>query len=110
MLRNRAGDKAMTMGYSVDELPYLNLWKNTGAAEDAYVTGLEPATGYAANRSLERAGGRVPTLSPGETRQISLDFTLLDNTADVARAATAIEAIRAGRGTTMNPETIKPAP
>ncbi|MCR6476918.1 aldose 1-epimerase family protein [Variovorax sp. ZS18.2.2] len=109
MLRNRAGDKAMTMGYSVDELPYLNLWKNTGAAEDAYVTGLEPATGYAANRSLERAGGRVPTLAPGETRRISLDFSLLDNTADVARAGTAIEAIRSGRGTTMNPETIKPA-
>lgn len=109
MLRNRAGDKAMTMAYSVDELPYLNLWKNTGAAEDAYVTGLEPATGYAANRSLERAGGRVPTLSPGETRHISLDFTLLDNAGDVARAAAAIEAIRSGRGTTMNPETIKPA-
>lgn len=110
MLRNRSGDKAMTMAYSVDELPYLNLWKNTGAAQDAYVTGLEPATGYAANRSVERAARRVPTLAPGETRRISLDFALLNNAAEVTKATTAIEALQAGRQTTVNPETIKPAP
>jgi hypothetical protein len=109
MLRNRPANKAVTISYDVDELPYLNLWKNTGAAEDAYVTGLEPATGYAANRSVERAGGRVRTLAPGETRQIRLDFALLDSAADVAKAAAAIEGIQAGRGTTANPETIKPA-
>lgn len=108
MLRNRAGDKAMTMAYSVNELPYLNLWKNTGAAADAYVTGLEPATGYAANRSVERTAGRVPTLAPGETRRISLDFALLNSKVDIAKAAAAIEAIQSGRQTTMNPETIKP--
>ncbi|WP_157773879.1 aldose 1-epimerase family protein [Variovorax atrisoli] len=109
MLRNRAGNKAVAMSYSVDELPYLNLWKNTGASEDAYVTGLEPATGYPANRSVERAAGRVPTLQPGERRKFSLDFAILRTAAEVSRHTEAIEKIRAGREVSVNLETIKPA-
>ena len=108
MLHNAAANKGVTMTYSLDELPYFNLWKNTGAAEDAYVTGLEPATGYPANRSIERAAGRVPQLQPGQSRRMSIEFALLDNAPAVAAATAQIEALAAGRPPRVNHDTIKP--
>jgi hypothetical protein len=108
MLHNRARDKAVTLSYALDELPFLTLWKNTGAAGEAYVTGLEPGTSYPANRSIERKGGRVPVLGPGESRTFTIDFVILDSTAAVSDAIAAIETLRRGRPTTLNPQTIKP--
>ncbi|MHC4628786.1 MAG: aldose 1-epimerase family protein, partial [Planctomycetota bacterium] len=60
LLRNAAGDKAVSMTYSIKELPFFTLWKNPAADEDGYVTGLEPGTGFPRNRSFEREFGRVP--------------------------------------------------
>jgi len=108
MLRNAAGDKAVTLTYPLSSLPYLSLWKNTGAKGEAYVTGLEPATGYAANRSLERKAGRVPVLQPGASRDFRIDFAILDNKTAVERAGAAIKAIQSDRPTALNMETIKP--
>ena len=54
--------------------PLLTVWKNTAAAEDGYVTGLEPATGYPFNRKVERKFGRVPKLAPGQSRSFTLDY------------------------------------
>ena len=42
-----------------------------------YVTGLEPATGYATTRAVERKYGRVPTLGPGESRTFHLEYEVL---------------------------------
>jgi len=70
--------------------------------------GAEARPGLRGQPKRERTAGRVPTLAPGETRRISLDFTLLNSKVDIAKAAAAIEAIQSGRRTTMNPETIKP--
>ena len=89
-------------------MPFLTLWKNTGAAGEAYVTGVEPGTSYPANRSIERKAGRVPTLGPGETRTFTIDFAVLEGEAAVAEALATIEELRAGRPATLNPETIKP--
>ena len=41
MLQNAAGDRAVSMSFSVDQLPYVTLWKNTNAREEGYVTGIE---------------------------------------------------------------------
>jgi len=108
MLRNAAGDKAVSMNYSVDQLPYFTLWKNTTAVEEGYVTGLEPGTGFPANRSIERQAGRVPKLKPNETRKFAIDFGILVNKQGVEKAAAQISKLQAGRQTKINPQPIKP--
>src|SRR5262249_55610 len=45
--------------------PCFTVWKNTGAAEEGYVTGLEPATNFPNFKAFERRQGRVRTLPPG---------------------------------------------
>ena len=75
-LKNKAGDAAASISWSTKQLPYLTIWKNTAAAEDGYVTGLEPATGFPFNRKVEREFGRVPQLKPGQTRKFSLDYSI----------------------------------
>jgi hypothetical protein len=108
MLRNAEGNKAVTLTYSLAELPYVTLWKNTGARGEAYVTGLEPGTSFPANRSVERKAGRVPVLQPGAARQFRVDFGILDDKASVETAEAAIKEIQDSRTTLFNPDTIKP--
>ena len=77
VLMNSAGDAGASLTWKVRELPYLTIWKNTAAEEDGYVTGIEPATGYPFNRSVERDAGRLPVLPPGESRSFDVRFKLL---------------------------------
>ena len=74
LLVNKDADRATSVRWNVNELPYLTIWKNTAAKEDGYVTGIEPATGFPFNRLVERKYGRVPKLSAGETRSFTLNF------------------------------------
>jgi len=107
MLRNAAGDKAVSMSYRLDQLPYFTLWKNTTATEEGYVTGLEPGTGFPANRSIERQAGRVPKLKPGETRRFAIDVGIHAGKQNVEQTAAAIARLQAGRQTQLNPQPIK---
>src|SRR5262245_14463569 len=107
MLRNAAGDKAVTMAWDVAQLPYFTLWKNTTATEEGYVTGLEPGTSFPANRSIERKAGRVPKLGPGESRSFALDVAIHTGKSDVERSAAAITNLQAGRQTHINSQPIK---
>ena len=84
MLMNRRQDRGASISWSLDELPYLTVWKNTGAVEDGYVTGIEPGTNYPNHRSVEREAGRVPKLAPGTSRRMSLTFGL-HNTAEAVQ-------------------------
>ncbi|HEX8999441.1 MAG TPA: DUF4432 family protein, partial [Blastocatellia bacterium] len=102
-----AGDKAVSMGYSIEQLPYFTLWKNTTAMEEGYVTGLEPGTGFPANRSIERQAGRVPKLNPGETRRFAIDFGIHTGKQNVEQMAARISKLQAGRQTQLNPQPIK---
>jgi hypothetical protein len=108
MLHNAAGDKAVTMSYSVEQLPYFTLWKNTTAIEEGYVTGLEPGTGFPANRSIERKAGRVPKLKPGETRQFAIEFGIHAGKETVSNAASRIKALQGSQPTQFNPQLIRP--
>lgn len=94
MLRNRNGDRGMSLRFNTAGLPFLTLWKNTAALEDGYVVGLEPATGFPFNRSVERRFGRVPCLSGGEDRGFELEFSLLDSREAVEKEAERIEALQ----------------
>ena len=102
MLRNAAADKAATMAFSINELPFFTIWKNPVAHEDGYVTGLEPGTGFSLNRAIERKFGRVPKLAPHQTRSFTIDFALLIGKEQVGAAANEIAQIRTGRKTRLD--------
>jgi hypothetical protein len=97
MLRNAGGDRGVSMGFDIAELPYVTLWKNLTALEEGYVTGLEPGTGFPYPRRLEREAGRVPKLKPGETRRFAIDVGLHRDAAGVAAVEERIKRIQNGR-------------
>jgi peroxiredoxin len=99
VLRNAAGTKAVSMAWSVKELPFFTLWKNPAATEDGYVTGLEPGTGFPRNRALERKFGRVPKLAPHQSRSFTIDFALHADKDQVFAAGQEVARIWAGRPT-----------
>jgi len=102
MLRNAAGDKAISIAFSVKQLPFFTLWKNPVAYEDGYVTGLEPGTGFPRNRSVERKFGRVPKLTPHQCRRFRIDFTIHAGKNQVNAAAKEIARILSGRKTQVD--------
>ncbi len=99
MLHNENSDRAVSISYSVEELPFFTLWKNPVAIEDGYVTGLEPGTGYPRNRSIERKFGRVPKLPPHQSRSFTLDFEILTSKNMVQSQIQRINKIQSGRKT-----------
>jgi hypothetical protein len=62
---------------AIQQLPVFSLWKNTDTTGQGYVTGLEPGTSWAYNRSYQRALNRVPTIGPKEQRQFDITYTFL---------------------------------
>jgi len=78
LLANAKGNRGVLMKYARKELPYLTLWKNTGADEDGYVIGIEPGSSFPNQRKVERKAGRVPKLAGGASHTMRMDFTLLD--------------------------------
>jgi hypothetical protein len=74
-LVNADASSSVALRWSMEELPYFTLWKNTAAMEDGYVTGLEPGTCYPYNRRVERAAGRLPVLAGGESRSFTVQFS-----------------------------------
>ena len=102
MLHNQAEDKGVSLAYSIKELPYFSLWKNTTAELDGYVTGLEPGTGFPSNRRIERKAGRVPKLAPGASWPMTIEFTVLSGKDEVRHTADSIKAIQAGRPTKVD--------
>jgi peroxiredoxin len=104
MLQNASGDKAVSMAFSIKQLPFFTLWKNPVAQEDGYVTGLEPGTGFPLNRSIERMFDRVPKLAPHQSRLFTIDFALHTSKAQIKAAANEISKIQSGRKTKVNTE------
>jgi hypothetical protein len=102
MLRNAAADKAISMAFSIEQLPFFTLWKNPVAYEDGYVTGLEPGTGFPRNRAIERRFSRVPKLAPHQSRFFTIDFALHVGRDQVRVAADEITDIQAGRKTQID--------
>ena len=92
------------MAWSVAQLPYLTVWKNTGAEQDGYVTGLEPGTNYPNNRSVERRFGRVPKLKPGARYEMAITFGLLQGARAVQQAEAQVQAVQGGRETRVDTE------
>jgi hypothetical protein len=107
LLQNAAKDRAVSMAYSVEQLPYLTLWKNTNAKEEGYVTGLEPGTGFPYNRRIERKSGRVPKLGSGQSRQFTIDVAIHSDKDSVKKASDEIAKIQASRPMQVDSEPVK---
>src|SRR5262249_17907032 len=94
LVHNRAKEQGMSMRWSVKQLPYLTLWKNTAAVEDGYVIGVEPGTSYPNMRKVERKAGRVPKLDGGKSYTMTLDFAVHAGAKEVQAAITHIQALQ----------------
>ncbi|MEM2111318.1 MAG: aldose 1-epimerase family protein [Candidatus Bathyarchaeia archaeon] len=74
MLVNKDKTKAVSVSFSLRNLPFFTLWKNTSAIEDGYVIGFEPGTGFPNMRQFERQQNRVIKLEPKE--RYCTEFTI----------------------------------
>lgn len=96
-LRNREGDRAIAVTYHPEQLPCFTQWKNTVAATDGYVTGLEPGTNYPHPKKVERERGRVRKLEPGESLKAELDLEVFTGAAEVKELEGRIRNLQGGQ-------------
>ena len=101
MLRNAAGDLGLSVRFSLAELPYFTLWKNTAAEADGYVTGLEAGTNFPNLRGFERSKGRVTTLAPGASQRLSLELAIHPDKDAVQAVADEIKQLQESTTLTM---------
>jgi galactose mutarotase-like enzyme len=103
LLRNAAGNQAVSLRFSRNQLPCFTLWKNRQAAADGYVTGLEPGINFPNVKSFEKQQGRVAVLQPGESRRFEIDIEVYTD----ADAVAAAEEVVAGIQQNYTPEVLK---
>jgi uncharacterized protein DUF4432 len=102
VLHNAAGNLGISLAFNINELPVFSLWKNTDTMGQGYVTGLEPGTSWAYNRSYQRALNRVPTIGPKEQRRFDITYTFLPDKAAVDQALQRVQTIQHQRPTEMH--------
>jgi hypothetical protein len=95
LLMNPTADRAVALRFNRQELPCFTVWKNTGAIEEGYVTGLEPATNYPNFKSFERQQGRVPLLPPGGRWECRWMLEVADNAPAVATLMAEVATLQA---------------
>jgi hypothetical protein len=88
------GSRGAAIRFSLDQLPFFTLWKNTNSYRQGYVTGLEPASNYPHPRKVEEEHGRLKRLGPGEMQAFDLTLQFLAKKTDVESVASEIEAIQ----------------
>lgn len=96
LLKNAAGDLGASLHFDRRQLPWFTLWKNTDAAADGYVTGLEPGTNFPNPRRHEGRQGRVVRLDPFGEAVFDLRLEIHAGAELVARAESAISALQDG--------------
>lgn len=96
LLKNAQGTRGVSIHVDTRQLPCYTLWKNTTAAPDGYVTGLEPGTNYPNPRTHEGQQGRTVKLAAGGKAVFELQLEVHPTAAAVAQAEAAIAALQAG--------------
>lgn len=96
LLKNAHATRGVSLRFNIQQLPYFTIWKNTTAAEDGYVTGLEPGTNLPNPRSFEEQHGRVVKLPPRGSTTLDLQFAVHPTDHTVAAAETAIRELQRG--------------
>ncbi|MCS6849731.1 MAG: aldose 1-epimerase family protein [Gemmataceae bacterium] len=102
MLCTAAADRGLVVRFSKAELPCFTLWKNTGALEDGYVCGLEPAINYPNFRAVERKHGRVRRLPPGGRWEATWTVEVADSRERVAAVLAEIGQLQATAPATIH--------
>jgi hypothetical protein len=102
LLYNAAATRGVALRWNRNELPCLTVWKNTGALEDGYVTGIEPATNYPNFKSFERQHGRVRTLPPGGRWECTWSLEVFDSRAAVDHALAEVATLQAHAPKTLH--------
>jgi hypothetical protein len=95
VLANAPADRAVALRINHHELPCFTVWKNTGALEEGYVTGLEPATCYPNLKTFERQQGRVRVLPPGGRWECRWSLEVAEGTGAVAGLITEVARLQA---------------
>jgi hypothetical protein len=103
LLYNSTADRGLALRWNRNELPCFTVWRNTAAAEDGYVTGLEPATNYPNFKSFERQQGRVRVLPPGGRWECSWSIEVFDTAAGVAKMLAEVVALQAHARPVIHP-------
>jgi hypothetical protein len=107
LIRNKAGTRGASFRFSTKDLPFLSLWKNTAAAEDGYVVGIEPGTNFPNTRRIERKFGRVPKLAPSASHSMALEFAIHLKAEEVTAISDQIAAIQGGQQPVVNDKPTK---
>jgi hypothetical protein len=76
LLVDESGDCGVSVDFDATTLPCFTLWKNTVAAADGYVAGLEPGTNFPNTRSFEAGQGRVVPLLARECIAFSVHLEM----------------------------------
>jgi galactose mutarotase-like enzyme len=97
--------RAFVVKFDTSTLPWFILWKNTQAAEDGYVTGLEPGSSFPNPRGTERKAGRVIALAPKESVTFRLQFEVATDRARVKQILDEVTALQVA-----TPKTVHAAP
>ncbi len=93
-LVNRDETRAVSVSFSVKDLPCFTLWKNTGKFEDGYVVGFEPGTSFPNPKRFERERNRVVKLRPEEEYRSEVILSVHIGKDEVRDVQRAIEGIR----------------
>ena len=107
LLKNAHSTAGVTLRFNKNKLPCFSLWKDPGAAQDGYVTGLEPGTNFPNPRSFEQQQDRVVKLPPGKTITFDVQLEAHGDEASVAASEKQIAALQAGAEMRIYP---KPQP
>jgi galactose mutarotase-like enzyme len=94
LLKNAHSTRGISLHFNTQQLPCFSVWKNTTAAADGYVTGIEPGTNFPNPRSFETEHDRVIKLAGGEKKALDLRFEYHASDASVAAAEKAIAALQ----------------
>lgn len=95
LLKNAHGTKGVSLKFRTDQLPCFSLWKNTEAAADGYVTGLEPGTNFPNPRSFEGQQGRVLKIPPRGRVELQLGLEYHSDSEQVREAEGKVEQLQA---------------
>lgn len=96
LLKNKAGDRGISLEFSQLELPCFAFWKCTQDERAGYVAGLEPATNFPNFKAFERHHGRVRQLAAGATYTSQLQFNIHEDAASVAAVSEKIRHLQGG--------------
>lgn len=96
VLANKDETKAVSVSFSVKQLPCFTLWKNTSSLREGYVVGLEPGTSYPNTRAFERTQSRVVKLKPGENYRSEISLSIHIGRDEVQKAKQRIDEIANG--------------